>query len=115
MLLENVFLKSYGMLRTFMQNNPPLKNPQRKVALIGDRKSLYPNGKLGFIQIDTISQNDQDIQKGVHHIKAVNEVTQFDVACTVEKISELFLLSAINQLPDCFPFVIRGFHSDNGP
>jgi hypothetical protein len=64
---------------------------------------------------DTVHQDDQDKQKGVYQINAVNEVTQYDVACTVEKISELYLLSAIEQLPDCFPFIITGFHSDNGP
>jgi transposase InsO family protein len=34
--------------------------------------------------------------------------------CTVEKISEPYLIPAIEQLLACFPFVIQGFHSDNG-
>jgi transposase InsO family protein len=41
-------------------------------------------------------------------------VTQFKVVCTVEKISEQYLMPAIEQLLDCFPFVIQVFHSDNG-
>ena len=36
------------------------------------------------------------------------------MVCTVEKISEQYLMPVIEQLLDCFPFVIQGFHSDNG-
>jgi len=72
------------------------------------------NGEPGFIRIDTVHQGDQDKQKGVYHINAVDEVTQFEVVCTFEKISEQYLMPVIEQLLDCFPFVIQGFHSDNG-
>jgi len=41
-------------------------------------------------------------------------VTQFQVVCTVEKISEASLLPALTLLLAAFPFLIRGFHSDNG-
>ena len=34
--------------------------------------------------------------------------------CTVEKISEHYLIPVLEQLLDTFPFVIKGFHSDNG-
>jgi transposase InsO family protein len=85
-----------------------------KVALIGERKKPRANGEPGFIRIDTVHQGDQDKQKGVYHINAVDEVTQFEVVCTVEKISEHYLVPAIEQLLDSFPFVIKGFHSDNG-
>jgi transposase InsO family protein len=61
-----------------------------------------------------VHQGDQDKQKGVYHINAVDEVTQFEVMCTVEKISEQYLIPAIEQLLMGFPFVIQGFHSDNG-
>jgi transposase InsO family protein len=50
----------------------------------------------------------------VYHINAVDEVTQFQVVCTVEKISEAYLLHALEQLLQAFPFPIQGFHSDNG-
>jgi len=45
---------------------------------------------------------------------AVDEITQFEVVCTVEKISEHYLIPVLEQLLDIFPFVIKGFHSDNG-
>jgi transposase InsO family protein len=44
----------------------------------------------------------------------VNEVTQCQAVCAVERISELFLLPVLEAMVDAVPFVIRGFHSDNG-
>ncbi|WP_419639104.1 DDE-type integrase/transposase/recombinase, partial [Thiolapillus sp.] len=55
-----------------------------------------------------------DRQKGVYHINAVDEVTQFEVVCCVERISERYLIPALEQLRETFPFVVQGFHSDNG-
>jgi transposase InsO family protein len=100
--------KSYLRQRYIFEKTRP------KVALIGERKKPRANGEPGFIRIDTVHQGDQDKQKGVYHINAVDEVTQFEVVCTVEKISEQYLMPVIEQLLDCFPFVIKGFHSDNG-
>ena len=59
-------------------------------------------------------QGDQDRRKGVYHINAVDEVTQFQVIVTVEKISERYMLPALEQLLAVFPFKIKGFHTDNG-
>ena len=52
--------------------------------------------------------------KGVYHINAVDEVTQYQVVCSVEKISETFLIPVLEDLLATFPFKLRGFHSDNG-
>ncbi len=41
-------------------------------------------------------------------------MTQCQLVATCEKISEAFLLPVIGQLLDGFPFVILGFHLDNG-
>jgi len=81
---------------------------------IGERRKPQPAGRPGFLRIDTVHQGDWDKQKGVYHINAVDEVTQFQVVCTVEKISEAYLIPALEQLLAAFPFRIRGFHSDNG-
>ncbi len=63
------------------------KTKPTKVA-IGERRKPYPDGQPGYIRIDTVHQGDQDKVKGVYHINAVDEETQFQVVCTVEKISE---------------------------
>ncbi len=81
---------------------------------IGERRQPHPAGQPGFLRLDTVHQGDWDKQKGVYHINAVDEVTQFQVVCTVEKISEAYLLPALELLLEAFPFTIQGFHSDNG-
>ncbi len=75
-----------------------------KVALISERKKPLANGEPCFIRIDTVHQGNHDKQKGVYHINAVDEVAQFEAVCTVEKISEQYLMLAIEQLLDCFHF-----------
>lgn len=81
---------------------------------IGERRKPRPGGRPGFLRIDTVHQGDRDGIKGVYHINAVDEVTQWEVAVSVEKISETYLLPALEQLLHAFPFVLLGFHSDNG-
>jgi hypothetical protein len=85
-----------------------------KPSSIGERRKPRPNGKPGYIRIDTVHQGDLDKQKGVYHINAVDEVTQYEVVCSVEKISEFYLIPALEQILEAFPFVVLGFHSDNG-
>lgn len=82
--------------------------------LIGERRKPKPNGKPGYIRVDTVHQGDFDGKKGVYHINAVDEVTQFEVVVTVEKISENYLIPVLEKLLEAFPFVIINFHSDNG-
>jgi transposase InsO family protein len=93
--------------RTFAKTKP------RQVA-IGERRKPHPEGKPGYIRIDTVHQGDQDKVKGIYHINAVDEVTQFEIVCSVEKISEQYLMPALEEMLESFPFSILGFHSDNG-
>ena len=64
--------------------------------------------------MDTVHQGDRDGVKGVYHINAVDEVTQWQVVACVPQISEAWLLPALIDMLDQFPFKIHGFHSDNG-
>ena len=81
---------------------------------IGARRKPQSDGQPGTIRIDTVHQGDLDGEKGVYHINAVDEVTQFEVVVSVERISEVYLIPALAHLLASFPFVIRGFHADNG-
>ena len=81
---------------------------------IGERKKPAPNNEPGYLRIDTVHQGDLDKEKGVYHINAVDEVTQFEIVTSVVAISERFLLPALAQMLELFPFKIKGFHSDNG-
>ena len=100
--------KSYlQFCRTFTKTRPT------KVA-IGVRKKPFTDGKAGFIRIDTVHQGDSEKAKGVYHINAVDEVTQYEVVLSVEHISERYLQPILTEILATFPFVIFGFHSDNG-
>ena len=59
-------------------------------------------------------QGDQDGSKGVYHLNAVDEVTQWQVVGATEQISEAWLLPVLQAMLEQFPFRIQGFHSDNG-
>jgi transposase InsO family protein len=81
---------------------------------IGLRKAPSPNGRAGFVRIDTVHQGDLDGVKGVYHITCVDEVSQWQVQACVQGISEAFLLPVLALVLEQFPFEIVGFHSDNG-
>jgi len=85
-----------------------------KPSAIGERRKPRPDGKPGYIRIDTVHQGDLDQQKGVYHVNAVDEYTQSQVLFSVEKISEHYLIPILELLLEAFPFVLHGFHSDNG-
>jgi transposase InsO family protein len=90
------------------------KTRPTQAATIGVRKAPAPQGRPGFIRIDSVHQGDQDGIKGLYHINAVDCVTQWEVVATVQTISEAHLLPVIEQMLEQFPFEILGFHADNG-
>jgi transposase InsO family protein len=81
---------------------------------IGERRAPAPNNQPGYLRVDSVHQGDQDGVKGVYHINTVDCVTQYQGVATCERISEAFLIPVLEALLDSFPFVIKGFHSDNG-
>jgi transposase InsO family protein len=81
---------------------------------IGERRRPDPAGRPGYLRVDTVHQGDQNSAKGVYHINAVDEVTQWQIVAATERISEAWLEPVLTTLLRQFPFRIRGFHSDNG-
>lgn len=81
---------------------------------IGIRTKPHPEGRPGFIRVDSVHQGDKDKEKGVYHVNLVDEVTQTEIVVCVEGISEYFLLPALEEAITSFPFRILNFHSDNG-
>ena len=77
---------------------------------IGLRKAPSPNGRAGFVRIDTVHQGDLDGIKGVYHITCVDEVSQWQVQACVQGISEAFRLPVLALILQQFPFEIVGFH-----
>jgi transposase InsO family protein len=81
---------------------------------IGERRRPQPGGRPGYLRVDTVHQGDLDGIKGVYHINAVDEVTQWQVVGSVAAITQTHLKPVLRAILSQFPFPIRGFHSDNG-
>ena len=99
----------YRLQRVRLTKTQPSTNTR-----IGVRKAPAPEGRPGFIRIDSVHQGDLDGVKGLYHINAVDCVTQWQVVASVQAISEAHLLSVIEQMLAQFPFEILGIHADNG-
>ena len=81
---------------------------------IGERRKPEPHGQPGYLRLDTVHQGDTAEAKGVFHINAVDEVTQWQIVAAVPRISEAYLKPVLEQMLRQFPFRILGFHTDNG-
>ena len=81
---------------------------------IGERRKPAPNAQPGFLRIDTVHQGDSPEGKGIYHINAVDEVTQWEVVLATPRISEAWLEPLLKSMLEQFPFTILNFHSDNG-
>jgi transposase InsO family protein len=99
---------TYRRSRQVFQKTRPTK------VNIGQRCKPRPNGSPGYLRVDTVHQGDRNGEKGVYHVNATDEITQFEIVVTVEKICEHYLLPALEEMLEQFPFIIVNFHADNG-
>src|SRR6266446_4810799 len=76
--------------------------------------STHRRGRCGYLRADTVHQGNHDGQAGLYHINAVDTVTQWQVAGCVETISERHLIPVLEAMLHQFPFLLLGFHCDNG-
>jgi len=81
---------------------------------IAERRRPDPQGRPGYLRIDTVHRGDHGGVKGLFHINAVDEVTQWQIVAATERISEAWLQPVLIMMLQQFPFRILGFHSDNG-
>ena len=58
-----------------------------KAVKIGMRKARAPEGRPGFIRVDSVHQSDLDGVKDVLRINAVDCVAQWDVVATVQGLT----------------------------
>lgn len=101
--------------RSYRQQRVVCQPTRPSPVSIGERRRPDPRGRPGYLRVDTVHQGDDlDGSKGVYHINAVDEVTQWEIVAAVPQISEAFLLPVLEAMLQQFPFAIRGFHSDCG-
>jgi transposase InsO family protein len=106
----------YNLRRSHLYQSITKRYTRTKPAVvkIGERIRPDPEGKPGYIRVDTVHQGDLNEEKGVYHINAVDEVTQWEIVASVERISEYHLEPVLEGILADFPFTVKGFHSDNG-
>ena len=98
----------------YQHRRGPMDKTRPVKVNIGERRKPRPEGRPGFLRVDSVHQGDLDGIKGLYHINRVDEVSQFQFVGSVERISERFLLPVLEALISAFPFLILGFHTDNG-
>lgn len=81
---------------------------------IGERRKPHPAGRPGFLRVDSVHQGDLFGEKGLYEVNLVDEVTQYEFVAAAEGISERFLVPALQGSIEAFPFIVCGFHADNG-
>jgi transposase InsO family protein len=100
--------------RTYRQKRVVYQKTRPVQVAIGERRRPEPDGRPGYLRVDTVHQGDLGGVKGAYHINAVDQVTQWQVVGATEQISEAYLQPVLEAMLRQFPFHIRGFHSDNG-
>lgn len=98
----------------YRRENITYQSTRPTPVAIGERRRPDPEGRPGYLRVDTVHQGDQEGRKGLYHINAVDEVTQWQVVGAAPQISEAFLLPVLTAMLEQFPFRLHGFHSDNG-
>ena len=100
--------RAYRTKRTTWEKTRP------SPVAVAVRKAPEPNGRPGFLRVDTVHLGDKDGRKGVYAVNVVDEVTQYEHVGAVPGISERFMVPQLEALLLLFPFHVLGFHADNG-
>lgn len=100
--------------RAYQQRAQTIAKTRSVSIPIGIRRKPEPQGRPGYIRVDTVHQGDLNGVKGVYHINMVDAVTQWEIVLCVEAISEAHLWPILETALMMFPFMIINFHSDNG-
>lgn len=112
--ISNGHLYNLRASQTYQRVRGPFDKTRPVQRPIGERRKPRPEGRPGFVRVDTVHQGDLDGIKGLYHLNLVDEVTQFQFVGSVERISEAFLIPVLEVLIERFPFRVLGFHADNG-
>ena len=90
----------YNLRRSITYRNATRRSVKTKpsVSRIGEQAKPDPKGQLGYIRIDTVHQGDTEGVRGVYHINAVDEVTQWEIIVSVARISEAYLAPVLEAL-----------------
>jgi transposase InsO family protein len=115
--LKNISIAHLYRLRVtprYRENTKTFSKTKPTQVNIGERRKPEPNGKPGYLCVDSVHQGDKDGSKGIYHINITDTVTQFEFVGAVEAISEKFMKKILVELIAQFTITIIEIHSDNG-
>lgn len=89
------------------------------VSQWGERRKPEPNGKPGYLRVDTVHQGrireqDGGMGHGIYHINAVDTVTQWEIVGCVKELTKIQLAAVLASMMEQYPFPLLGLHFDNG-
>lgn len=112
--ISNGHLYNLRQSRTYQRQRGQVTKTQPARVPIAERRRPEPHGRPGYLRVDSVHQGDLDGIKGLYHLNVVDAVTQYQFVGSLPRISEAYLLPLLENLINAFPFVITGFHADNG-
>lgn len=99
---------------TYMRMGKIFEKTKSKNVQIGIRRKPRPDGKPGYLRVDSVHQGDKGRVKGIYWINIVDEITQMEFVFCTPFISEKYMKAVLSGLIAVCPFKIVNFHSDNG-
>ena len=115
--LKNISVSHMYNLRkrtSYLRRGKNFEKTNFSNVAIGKRMKPKPNGRPGYLRVDSVHQGDLERQKGVYYINMVDEVTQSEFVFCTPSICEKYLKIVLEELIIACPFNIINFHSDNG-
>ncbi len=112
--ISNGHIYNLRARRTYRTARTTFRTTRSAPSPIGQRRRPRPEGRPGFVRVDTVHSGDRDGEKGAYIINMVDEVTQFQQLAAVLRFTEQFMVPVLKALVGALPFRVRGFHADNG-
>ena len=112
--ISNGHIYNLRARRAYRRARTTFRTAKAPPPRIGTRCRPRPEGRPGFVRVDTVHSGDRDGRKGACVINMVDEVTQFQHLGAVPRISQHFMVPVLKDLISAFPFPVRAFHADNG-
>ena len=112
--ISNGHIYNLRRSRAYRTGRLTLRETRSTPVGFGVRRKPRPDGRPGFLRVDTVHLGDLGGRKGAYVINVVDEVTQFQHLGAVPRITQQFMVPVLKDLISAFPFTVRAFHADNG-
>ena len=96
--ISNGHIYNLRARRTYRTARTTFRTTRSAPSPIGQRRRPRPEGRPGFVRVDTVHSGDRDGEKGIYIINMVDEVTQFQQLAAVLRVTEH---RALTPAPSC--------------